>query len=134
MKALIHLGYNPNRELPIVAKIKADVRKFTDKNVIVAKIKELDRELNFEADKKRFIWNEKDENEMAQIQNNSMINIDYKSESDKQSKPSRKILSQASGSSFLAQLVDNNSSELSESRSISIDLDTQERLSSSDQN
>jgi len=56
MTTLLHLGFNPNRELPIVSKIKSDVAKFNDKNEILAKIKEIEKHLMFEMDKKRFIW------------------------------------------------------------------------------
>ena len=162
----MHLGYNPNRELPIVAKIKSDVSKFNDKNAIVKRIKELDREKKFEEDIERFIWNDKDEKDIEQIQSNSIISFDQKPESAKPQiidpkpesaksvkakinikpkfnfkppdlnkkmlfKPlaSLQKLSEERSSSFLSQLVDNNSSVMSESRSISVDLEFHDQLS-----
>lgn len=61
MEALRQLGYNPKRELPIVAQIKADVSKLGDKAAILARIKELDKALDYEADKKRLLWSQADQ-------------------------------------------------------------------------
>ena len=61
MEALRQLGYNPNRELPIVAQIKADVSKLGDKVSILARIRELDKALDYEADKKRLLWCKEDQ-------------------------------------------------------------------------
>ena len=61
MDALTYLGYDPNKELPIVTKIKSDVKKLNDKNLIISKIREIETKLNFEADKERFLWNDKDD-------------------------------------------------------------------------
>jgi hypothetical protein len=61
MEALRQLGYNPKRELPIVAQIKADVSKLGDKASILARIKELDKALDYEADKKRLLWSQADQ-------------------------------------------------------------------------
>lgn len=61
MDALIHIGHDPSKELPIVLKIKADIKKLNDKNVIIKKIFEIEKSLNFELEKKRLIWDEKDE-------------------------------------------------------------------------
>jgi len=58
MDALKYLGYDPNKELPIVAKIKSDVKKLNDKNLIISKIKDMESKLNFEYEKKRLIWSE----------------------------------------------------------------------------
>ena len=70
MEALNHLGYNPRKELPIVSKIKADVAKFGHKEIIIKKIKQLEKELEFEEDKKRLIWNEKNNNSGQQENKN----------------------------------------------------------------
>ncbi|CAF0808152.1 unnamed protein product [Brachionus calyciflorus] len=61
MDALIHLGYDPNRELPIVTKIKEDIKKLNDKNVIISKILEIEKKHDFEFEKKRLIWDENDD-------------------------------------------------------------------------
>lgn len=63
MDALNYLGYDPNKELPIVAKIKSDVKKLNDKNLIISKIKEMETKLNFEYEKQRLIWTEKEDPE-----------------------------------------------------------------------
>lgn len=61
MGALNQLGYNPNRELPIVTKIRSDVSRMGDKTLILQKIKALDEQLAMDADKKRLLWNESDQ-------------------------------------------------------------------------
>lgn len=60
MEALVHLGYDPNKELPIVSKIKSDVKRLNDKNVIIKKIYEIEKQRNLEIEKRRLIWNEVD--------------------------------------------------------------------------
>ena len=45
MTTLIHMGYNPNRELPIVTKVKADVARFNDKKIIINKLKQIEKQL-----------------------------------------------------------------------------------------
>ena len=77
MDALNYLGYDPNKELPIVTKIKSDVKKLNDKQLIISKIKDMETKLNFEYEKKRLIWSESDEAE---------ANADKKSASKKSSK------------------------------------------------
>jgi hypothetical protein len=64
MSALNYLGYDPNREIPLVTKIKQDVKKFNDKNQIINRIKELETETYFNMDKKQFIWT--DDNDGAE--------------------------------------------------------------------
>lgn len=59
--ALDYFGFDPNKELPIVTKIRTDVKKLNDKNVIIQKIKEMEKDINFKMDKDRFIWNEEEE-------------------------------------------------------------------------
>ena len=58
--ALDFFGYDPQRDIPIVAKIKADVMKFNDKNVIIRKILNNEKQLSFQEDKSRFLWNQND--------------------------------------------------------------------------
>ena len=70
MDALNYLGYDPNKELPIVAKIKSDVKKLNDKNLIISKIKEMEAKLNFEYEKQRLIWNEKEDSDPKSAKNN----------------------------------------------------------------
>jgi hypothetical protein len=62
------MGYDANKEMPIMTKIRDDIRKMNDKNFIIKKIFEMEKELNFEADKKRLIWSEDkdDENEESE--------------------------------------------------------------------
>ena len=60
--ALDYLGFDPNSEIPIITKIKEDVKKFNDKNQIINRIKELEDQAHFAIDKKHFIWLE-NENE-----------------------------------------------------------------------
>jgi hypothetical protein len=45
MTTLIHMGYNPNRELPIVTKVKSDVARFNDKQLIINKLKQIEKQL-----------------------------------------------------------------------------------------
>ena len=79
MEALNHLGYNPRKELPIVTKIKADVAKFCHKEIIIEKIKQLEKELEFEEDKKRLIWNEKNNNGQQENKNRNYSAFTFKS-------------------------------------------------------
>jgi len=65
IETLNHIGYDPNKDLPIVAKLKDDVSKFNDKQEIIRKIAVIEKKLNFEADKKQFIWIE-DENQLKE--------------------------------------------------------------------
>jgi hypothetical protein len=39
------MGYNPNRELPIVTKVKSDVARFNDKQLIINKLKQIEKQL-----------------------------------------------------------------------------------------
>jgi hypothetical protein len=106
MDTLDYLGYDSSKELPLVTKIKQDIKKLNSKQHIIKKIRELESELNFEADKRRFIWHEdkkqagsvKDENvnfrvESAEIFEPRLVN---KADAGK---------SRAQKSSFLSKLV-----------------------------
>jgi hypothetical protein len=128
MTTLLHLGFNPNRELPIVTKIKSDVAKFNDKNEILAKIKEIEKHLMFEMDKKRFIWstsplkspkknieiikeeqeNETEKNDIIFKQNKISTSKKMKKFQEKLDKLKKEVLvnENSSNSSFLAKLVD----------------------------
>jgi hypothetical protein len=61
MVALNHLGYDPLKEVPIVTKIKSDIKKFNDKNQVISRIKELERDYYYKIDKKQFIWSQEDQ-------------------------------------------------------------------------
>lgn len=50
------MGYDTSREFPIITKLKQDVKNLNQKNHIVAKIYELERQLRHEADKQRLVW------------------------------------------------------------------------------
>jgi hypothetical protein len=128
MTTLLHLGFNPNRELPIVTKIKSDVAKFNDKNEILAKIKEIEKHLMFEMDKKRFIWSTSplkspkknieiiEEEQENETEKNDIIFKQNKISTTKQMKKFQEKLDKlkkdvsvnenSSNSSFLAKLVD----------------------------
>ena len=129
MTTLLHLGFNPNRELPIVTKIKSDVAKFNDKNEILAKIKEIEKHLMFEMDKKRFIWstsplksppkknieiikeeqeNETEKNDIIFKQDKISTTKKMKKFQEKLDKLKKEVLvnENSSNSSFLAKLVD----------------------------
>lgn len=132
MDALNYLGYDPNKELPIVAKIKSDVKKLNDKNLIISKIKEMEAKLNFEYEKQRLIWNEKEDSDPKSAKNNQpsrppemfepikfKLNIDMNSNTDEymekisefleevntnsKNKPPKKV--QSSTTNFLSKLV-----------------------------
>jgi hypothetical protein len=64
MVALNHLGYDPLKEVPIVTKIKEDIKKFNNKNQVIGRIKELEKEFYYEIDKKTYIWTD-EENEKS---------------------------------------------------------------------
>ncbi len=64
MAALDQLGYNSDRELPILAKIRGDVTKFGDKTMILQKIKDLEAELTLKEDMQRLLWNQSDQIEL----------------------------------------------------------------------
>ena len=73
MIALNYLGYDPLKEVPIVTQIKADIKKFNDKNQVISRIKELEKEYYYELDKKQYIWLEKNDsrNKSTDISNKS---------------------------------------------------------------
>jgi hypothetical protein len=60
METLNHIGYDSNKDLPVVAKLKDDVSKLNDKKEIIRKIAAVEKQLNFENDKKQFIWIEEE--------------------------------------------------------------------------
>jgi hypothetical protein len=72
MVALNHLGYDPLKEVPIVTKIKSDIKKFNDKNQVITRIKELEREFYYKIDKKQFIWSEEDQIKLEKSKANSL--------------------------------------------------------------
>lgn len=65
MVALNYLGFDPRQEVPIVTRIKSDIKKFNDKNQVIHRIKELDKELDYKLDKERYIWSEENESKPA---------------------------------------------------------------------
>ncbi len=87
MDALKYLGYDPHKELPIITKIKNDVKKLNDKQLIISKIRDIEAKLNFEADKERFIWNEKDDEYLVQQQKKSDKKSDKNAKSNKTQTP-----------------------------------------------
>lgn len=68
--ALIFFGRDPNKELPIVAKIRADIKKLNDKNLIIRRIYEMEKEEKFQIDKKLLIGNQSEEQDAQQSQEN----------------------------------------------------------------
>lgn len=48
---MIYFGYDPNKELPIVSKIKADIKKLNDKQHIIERIHEMEKAEKYEIDK-----------------------------------------------------------------------------------
>ncbi|RNA19992.1 HEAT repeat-containing 4-like [Brachionus plicatilis] len=131
MDALIHLGYDPKSELPLVTKIKNDVKKLNDKNEIISKILEIEKEREFEFEKKRLIW---DENEKGETKADSSREKLSQSSSDSFGpfeprlieKSAKKNLSKKSKrpneTSFLSRLVQQEAKEVTSSRN-SFNLD-----------
>ncbi len=58
-EALKLIGVDPQTDMPIISQIKSEVRRLNSKDTIWTKIKQLEMELNFQHDKKRFIFTEK---------------------------------------------------------------------------
>lgn len=134
MDALVHLGYDPTRELPLVTKIKNDVKKLNDKNAIINKIMEIEKEREYEFEKKRLIW---DENEKEQTTADSTRDKLSQSSFDsfgpfeprlieKKNKSNRKS-KRVSPNSFLSKLVQHDAREMASSRnSLSLDINFEE--------
>lgn len=51
----MYFGRDPNKELPVVTKIKADIKKLNDKKLIIQRIYEMEKEEKFQIDKKLLI-------------------------------------------------------------------------------
>lgn len=114
MEALVHLGYDPNRELPIVSKVKEDVKKLNDKNVIVKKILELEKVRDFEFEKKRLIWDEseavdakKDVNSFRGIVSHSSFESFGPFDVNQNSKKTNSKHKKSKESNFLSKLIKN---------------------------
>lgn len=56
--ALSMLGCDPGQDMPILAQIKTEVRKLNTKQIIWTKITNLEKALEFEHNKRRFIYSE----------------------------------------------------------------------------
>jgi hypothetical protein len=63
MFVLEYLGFDSIIELPEVNKIKEQLKKLNNKQDIINRINQLDKELNFDQDIDRFIWTKKDDEE-----------------------------------------------------------------------
>ena len=112
MTTLIHCGYNPNRELPIVTKIKSDVAKFNDKQMIISKLKTIEKQLMFQFDKQRFIWQQQELITNKEEQNNkikspeTMRKFQQEFNKFKQHENTTSAQTTRNSSSFLAKLVE----------------------------
>lgn len=143
MNALIHFGFDPNRELPIVSQIKEDVKKLNNKELIFKKITQIERQLNFESDKKRLIWNEEDEEQEEENNNNNNNNSKIskiQKAKNIEIKPSLSAfnqnqinIQQSNSSSFLLKLINDtekkHSIQENENNEIEFVLNTNKSLS-----
>lgn len=103
--AIDYFGYDPEQDMPIVAKIKADIKRFNDKKQILRRIMEMEKELDFDYDRQRFLWSEKmqeavDEQKEAEAQANKKID-------DSSNKENEKIKSEAAS----IEDIENNNKE-----------------------
>lgn len=128
MDVLVHLGYDPTSELPIVTRIKNDVKKLNDKNVIISKIMKIEKESEFEFEKKRLIWDEK-ENEVTN-RNSSRDKLSRSSYDSfgpfepkiVEKQPIKKLNKKTTPANFLSKLVQQETKEMTSSRN-SLNLD-----------
>lgn len=134
MDALVHLGYDPKSELPIVTKIKNDVKKLNDKNVIIGKIMEIEKESEFEFEKKRLIWDEKEkdvakkDSSRDKSSHSSMDSFGPFEPKTIEKQPKKKLnKKRTTPASFLSKLVQQETKEMTSSRnSLNLDISFEE--------